>query len=241
RKKRSATGPPRAAASPAASTAPSATATPSDAVPRASASPSPSTTTPARPAETEPRTFPAGSYIVRMDQPYSRIADALLDYQYWAPTDPQPRPYDDTGWTFPEGFGVQAVRVTDAKVLDVAMQPVKGDVNAPAGVSSPTGSGSDGAGSIFAISYNGDNGLIGLRYRLKDADIQVAEEPFESGSTKSTRGSFVIRNAAHAGLEKAIDALGLKAYAIAAVPSVKLHPARAARVAILDQWTNTQT
>src|SRR5262245_24425330 len=26
------------------------------------------------------RTFPAGSYIVRMDQPYSRIADALLDY-----------------------------------------------------------------------------------------------------------------------------------------------------------------
>ncbi len=28
------------------------------------------------------REFPAGSYIVRMDQPYSRIADALLDYQY---------------------------------------------------------------------------------------------------------------------------------------------------------------
>ena len=59
------------------------------------------------------REFPAGSYIVRMDQPYSRIADALLDYQYWAPNDPQTRPYDDTGWTFPEGFAVQAVRVTD--------------------------------------------------------------------------------------------------------------------------------
>ena len=28
------------------------------------------------------REFPAGSYIMRMDQPYSRIADALLDYQY---------------------------------------------------------------------------------------------------------------------------------------------------------------
>ena len=66
------------------------------------------------------REFPAGSYIVRMDQPYSRIADALLDYQYWAPNDPQTRPYDDTGWTFPEGFAVQAVRVTDASVLSVA-------------------------------------------------------------------------------------------------------------------------
>ena len=31
------------------------------------------------------RTFPAGSYIVRMDQPYSRIADSLMDYQYLEP------------------------------------------------------------------------------------------------------------------------------------------------------------
>ena len=42
--------------------------------------------TPAPPAPLKPlppvtREFPAGSYIVRMDQPYSRIADALLDYQ----------------------------------------------------------------------------------------------------------------------------------------------------------------
>src|SRR5205085_3000991 len=51
------------------------------------------------------RTFPAGSYIVRMDQPYSRIADALLDYQYWSPNDPQRQPYDDTGWTFGELYG----------------------------------------------------------------------------------------------------------------------------------------
>jgi hypothetical protein len=41
-------------------------------------------------------TFPVGSYVIRMDQPYSRIADALLDRQYWAPDDPQKHPYDDT-------------------------------------------------------------------------------------------------------------------------------------------------
>src|SRR5688500_9723905 len=55
---------------------PNPAATPSDAVPRASASPSPAAVTP-RPPDTEARTFPAGSFIVRMDQPYSRIADAL--------------------------------------------------------------------------------------------------------------------------------------------------------------------
>ena len=38
------------------------------------------------------RDFPAGSYVIRMDQPYSRVADALLDYQYWSPDDPQELP-----------------------------------------------------------------------------------------------------------------------------------------------------
>ena len=39
----------------------------------------------ATPGAPPPRTFAAGSYLVRMDQPYSRIADALLDYQYLEP------------------------------------------------------------------------------------------------------------------------------------------------------------
>jgi len=79
------------------------------------------------------RDFSAGSYIIRMDQPYARIADALLDHQYWSPDDPQKTPYDDTGWTFGELFGVQVVRVTDLKVLDVAMERVV-NVHAPGGV-----------------------------------------------------------------------------------------------------------
>src|SRR5262249_21655066 len=79
---------------------------------RATATPSPSAS-PAKKGDTEPRTFPAGSYAVRMDQPYSRIADALLDYQYWSPRDPQQDIYDDTGWTFGELGDVQVVRVTD--------------------------------------------------------------------------------------------------------------------------------
>src|SRR4030088_3087605 len=96
-----------------------ATATPSDSVPRApsTASPSPSPAAAAKTPETETRTFPAGSYILRMDQPYSRLADALLDYQYWSPSDPQRTPYDDPGWTFPENFAVLSYPITDGKVL----------------------------------------------------------------------------------------------------------------------------
>jgi hypothetical protein len=182
---------------------------------------------------TETRSFPAGSYIVRMDQPYSRIADALLDYQYWAPNDPQTNPYDDTGWTFPEGFAVKAVRVVDAKVLDVPVERVTGSVKAPGGVS--------GQGSVFAISHNADGALLTLRYRLRDADFQVAEEPFEAGGQKFGRGSFIVSDVSPGTLGSAVTELGIRAHALSAAPTVKTHPARAARVALMHTWQSTQT
>jgi hypothetical protein len=168
-----------------------------------------------------------------MDQPYSRIADALLDYQYWSPNDPQKTPYDDTGWTFPENFAVQAVRITDPKVLDAPMERVAGEVRAPGGIR--------GSGSIFAIEHNGDNALATLRYRLRSADIQIAEEKFESTGQKFSRGSFIVRNVPQATLDKELTNLGLTAYALASAPTVKTHPARAPRVAIMHTWSSTQT
>ena len=185
----------------------------------------------AAPAPTT-REFPAGSYVIRMDQPYSRIADALLDYQYWSPDDPQKTPYDDTGWTFGELFHVQVTRVTDPKVLDVAMEPVK-EIRAPGGVSAD--------GTIFAINNNAEPSLATLRYKMRDASIEAAEEPFEGGGKKFSRGSFLLRNVSRAQLNDAISDLGLQAIAVSAMPSVKTHPVRAARVALVHTWLSTQT
>ena len=168
-----------------------------------------------------------------MDQPYSRIADALLDYQYWSPTDPQRTPYDDTGWTFPEGFGVEAVRVVDTTVLQVPMAAVSGEVRAAGGIS--------GSGEVVAINHNGDNALATLRYQLKDADFQAAEEPFEAAGYKFNRGSFLIRGVATAELDRRTKELGLTGYALASAPGVKTHPLRAARIAIMHTWLGTQT
>jgi hypothetical protein len=180
----------------------------------------------------EPRTFPAGSYVLRMDQPYSRIADTLLDYQYWAPNDPQKAIYDDTGWTFGELGNVQVARVTDIKVLDASMTRVPGQVEAPGGV--------EGAGDVFLINHNADSGLITLRYRFPGASFEAAEEPFEAAGQKFNRGSFIVRNVPAADLTKAGAELGVQAYAVSAAPSVKTHPIRAARIAIMHTWYSTQ-
>ncbi len=191
------------------------------------------TATTPKPPATEARTFPAGSYIIRMDQPYSRIADALLDYQYWAPNDPQKHPYDDTGWTFPEGFGVECVRVVDTTVLKAPMQLVTGPIVAPGGV--------QGAGATYAINNNGDNALITLRYKLKSADFQAAEDSFSVDGHHFNRGSFLVSGVSPADLDNAAKALGVSVTAISAAPGVKTHPARAPRVAILHTWQGTQT
>jgi zinc carboxypeptidase len=182
--------------------------------------------------ETETRQFPAGSYVVRMDQPYSRIADMLLDYQYWSPNDPQKQVYDDTAWTFGELGNVQVVRVTDVKVLDAAMDRVNGEVRAAGAIK--------GAGSTFLINHNTDTALMTLRYRLKDATMNVAEEPFETGGQKFNRGSFIVHDVKTPELERAATELGLQVIAVAAAPSVKTHPIKPARIALMHTWLATQ-
>jgi len=192
----------------------------------------PSETRPA-PAAPTTRTFPAGSYIVRMDQPYSRIADSLLDYQYWSPTDPQRTPYDDTGWTFPELFNTQAIRIADLKVLDAPMDKTSGDLK-PKGAVVETG-------STFLVNHNADTALVTLRYKLKDASFEAAEEPFEAAGKKFNRGSFIIKNVGASDMQKIAGELGLQVVATNTAPSVKTHPLRAPRVAIMHTWATTQT
>jgi hypothetical protein len=182
--------------------------------------------------ETTTRTFPAGSYVVRMDQPYSRIADMMLDLQYWAPNDPQRNIYDDTAWTFGELGNVQVVRVVDVKALDAPMEKVSGEVKATGAL--------NGGGSVFVVNHNADNALVTLRYRLKDAQFEAAEEPFETAGAKFNRGSFVIRGVNRGELDRAATELGLKIYATDAAPSVKTHPIKSARVAIMHTWISTQ-
>jgi hypothetical protein len=167
-----------------------------------------------------------------MDQPYSRIADTLLDYQYWAANDPQKSIYDDTGWTFGELGNVQVARVTDLKVLDAKMDLIKGHVQAPGGV--------NGTGTVFLINHNADSALATMRYRFPKADFDAAEEPFEAAGKKFNRGSFIVRNISADDLGKAAAELGVQTYAVDAAPTVKTHPVRAARVAIMHTWASTQ-
>jgi hypothetical protein len=62
--------------------------------------------------------FPKGSFIIRMDQPYSRLADAMLDTQFVRSDE---KVYDDTGWTLGYLKNVDFKRVVSPDALKVKM------------------------------------------------------------------------------------------------------------------------
>jgi hypothetical protein len=177
--------------------------------------------------------LPAGSFVVRMDQPYARAADALLDRQYWAPDDPQKHPYDDTGWSFPELFNVKAVRVTDAAILAAPMTPLADAADLSGKLS--------GSGDVAVVNNSGQTSLLSLVYRLKPAKIAVADAAFDAGGKHYAAGSLLITGADQAKLADALKALALDADRLAAAPAVASHPVRAPRIAIMHTWLATQS
>ena len=177
-------------------------------------------------------TIPAGSFVIRLDQPYSRVADALLDKQYWAPDDPQKHPYDDTGWSFPQLFNVKTLRVTDAALLKAAMTP--------ADLGTITGN-TTGAGTIYAINNTGQTSLLALLYGVKGAKFEVAEKIFDADGKHFAAGSLLISGAADPAMTPVLQKLKLDATRLAAEPSVATHTVTAPRIAFMHSWLGTQT
>src|SRR5258708_28888919 len=92
--------------------------------------------------------FPAGTFIVKRDQPYGRLAKILLEKQVFP--DPALTTYDDTGWTMGLMTHSKVVESMDKAVLDVATDFVdKYEIHG-------TVTGSAGPGG-FAVIENGSN------------------------------------------------------------------------------------
>jgi hypothetical protein len=179
------------------------------------------------------QTFAVRSIVVRMDQPYARIADALLDHQFWAPDDPQKHPYDDTGWSFTDLFHVKVVRVPDASILKAAMSPLA-DPESLAGKL-------DGTGTLVAVANTGQVSLLSLVYKLKGANIQSVEKPFDAGDKHFAAGSLLISGVADDQLKNALHDLALDATHLSVTPMVPAHPVAAPRIAMMHTGLATQT
>jgi hypothetical protein len=184
------------------------------------------------PVKVKDKTYPAGSYVIKRDQPYGRLAKILLEKQDYP--DPALRTYDDSGWTMGYMLHTEVIAVDDSSILDVPVTLVE-----KAELKGRT-SGSGAAG--LAVAHYGSNNMITLRHRLKGMPVKTAGKAFKTGGVEFPAGSFVIP-ADGSDLAKAraeIEALGLTASALGSLPDADLTEADLPRIAMFSTWTSTQ-
>jgi len=171
--------------------------------------------------------FPAGSFVVKRNQPYGRLAKSLLERQVFP--DANLRTYDDTGWTMGLTAGIDVKEIGDRALLDAAVAPL--DKLEPKGSV-------EGKGALLAVLHNGAHGLITLRYRLKDERFEATEKEFSAGGVTVPAGSFVVADSER--VRKEVEALGLRAVALETMPDGKRHLVDVPRMAVFSTWGNTQ-
>jgi hypothetical protein len=172
-------------------------------------------------------TYPAGSLVIKRNQPYGRLAKILLEKQNFP--EGNLTTYDDTGWTMGLMSNAEVKEIADKAILDVKTQPV--DKLEIAGSVK-------GEGPVVAVLHNGSNHLITLRYRLKDVSFEAIEKPAKAGDTELPAGSFLVENSPR--LRAEIGKLGLQAVALAKAPDVAKHSLEIPRVAMFSTWGSTQ-
>jgi Zinc carboxypeptidase len=184
--------------------------------------------------------FPAGSFIIKRNQPYGRLAKNLLEKQDYpgakpekgAPAQAPLKTYDDTAWTMGLMSHVKVVGSADLAALDIPVQPVD-RYDAPGSIDS------SGAANYAVLDFGSIN-FATLRYRLKDVSILVAEQSFTAGGRTIPAGSFIVPGSAYARLKQAVEPLGLTAVGLSDKPSVPTHKVALPRVAIYSTWGSTQ-
>ncbi len=179
----------------------------------------------AEPFTADGKTYPAGSYVVLMAQPFRAFVKDLLEKQSYpvqraGPGGPVERPYDVTGWTLPYQMGVEAVEVArrfEAKLELLKTIPVPPGRFEPGTVKNP-------AGYEFPTRFNNVSIILN---RLLKAGHEVAWRP--AGVWVRSQGGLAAQ------IEEWTRTLGVDAQGLAAPPE-GLRRLRPVRLALYAPW-----
>lgn len=177
-------------------------------------------------------TYAAGSYVIRRDQPYGRLAKTLLEKQTFP--DQSLRTYDDTGWTMGLMLQVEIKPTADKAVFEAPMTRVT-DLSRTGivdGAADPAG---------WVVAHHGSNDMVRLRLALGAAAIvKAASVEFKVGDTTYPAGSFLVPAEAGQTFTDAVTRLGLEATGLSTMPDVATIDVDLPRLAMFSTWGRTQ-
>jgi Zinc carboxypeptidase len=179
-------------------------------------------------------TYPAGSWVIPMDQPFSALAKELFERQRYpdalenGTAKAIDLPYDVTGWTLPLQMGVSVDTVTDP--LEAGQRALLTKVTT---VELPEAA-IEGTGTVFAVSHkaNASFQLINAALRA-GATVSLAQDPVKTAEG-TENGAFLIGGIGRSSLAELSKKYAVSAVAVAA-PAHTL-PIKKARVGIYRPW-----
>ena len=174
-------------------------------------------------------TFAAGSYVVKLNQPYGPLAKTLIEKQNYP--DPTLTTYDDSAWSMGMANNIDIKTIEDKSILDAPAALLSADV--------VTAGTTTGTGAVTIIRHNGALNLITLRHRLKDVPMTGAKTSFKVGDVEFPAGSVIVESAGER-VRKEIASLGLVAISVTSAPSVETVNLDVPRIAMYTTWSNTE-
>ncbi len=175
----------------------------------------------------------AGTYVVRLDQPYRDYAVDLLTLQQY-PKD-APEAYDDVSWSFPAHYHLQVVATADPAVRALPLTALRSAPPVPGSL--------QGEGPVYVLADTGQEGLLEARYALSRFRVSIAERAFRAADRDFPAGSWILSpQAGMAGaLREVAGRLGLEFVGVAQVPEVARHDAPVPRLGLWVPWADTDT
>lgn len=180
--------------------------------------------------------YKSGDFIIRLDQPYGRLAKNLLSEELF-PEDAEHRPYDDVSWTLGLHYGVETTPIEDDEILQVTTIE---RVARPFTFSAEAASGGDAA--AYAIANRAQQSLISARYTLGKTKVLAAEQVFEIDEREYPAGTWLIpaRNLNARDLQRLREEFMLDVQPLSAMPDVPTHELDPPRIALYHNWVSTQ-
>jgi hypothetical protein len=187
----------------------------------------------AAPVTLKDGSYPAGTYVVRLDQPYRNYAVDLLTPSHFAKDAGEP--YDDVSWELPAHYHLDVIPTADPRVRAAALTQLTGAPHPDGEVS--------GTGPVYVLKDTGQEGLLEARFELARFKVSVAERSFSMSGVDYPAGSWILP--AQAGLPAAVRdvaaKLGLSFVSAGAAPDVASHSAPVPRLGVWVPWADTDT
>jgi hypothetical protein len=178
--------------------------------------------------------YPAGSWVIPMDQAYAEMAKELFERQKYpdaieaGTSKAIDLPYDVTGWTLPLQMGVNVDAVTDPLGSDQRALLTKVDQ------AEPPAAAIEGAGTVFSLSHRTNASFEVVNAALKEgATVSLAQDAVKTANG-AERGAFLISGIARDRVDGIAKKYAVNAVAVSA-PGHTL-ALKKARIGLYRPW-----